>query len=471
MLSRSPLSSLTSLLPSSATLLRLARISRFVLRAPRKIRPDQLLRSVLLALCESTPHFRAIAENISSFKEHDPSRQAVFERLKAETAPSFFYQVFREVLNSQCRRFTRSDAGLRAALGAGRDLFGRILIEDGSVLPLHRSLLESFRGSANQFGDTAALRLRWAFDFLTGQTLDAGLHHWRDNDMSTAHDLLDHLLPGDLVLRDMGYFCLECLERIAAMGACFLTRVPEGKVIADAETKRLDLPRLLRGAEGRGRSVVEWRVRIGEKRSVPGRLVAVRVDASKAAERRRKLKAKRKEQKKGRPTRDELTMCDWVVIFTNVETDQLEAESVAQLYRARWMVEIFFKGMKSGQNLESWSRHRTNENTIQCLAYAQMIIGVLSLNLWRVLGAILLADASQLRPADDTPGSEPIPAPPPTAGALKSFEMLSALLAKVFAGELRGRALHEELRRSARYAAQEKRQRKPLDVVILELLA
>jgi IS4 transposase len=78
-----------------------------------------------------------------------------------------------------------------------------------------------------------------------------------------------------------------------------------------------------------------------------------------------------------------------VVVCTNAPADALPAAEAAQLYRGRWMVEIFFKGLKSGQGLEVWSRHRTNANAILCMAYSHLILAVLSLNLWRVLGRIV----------------------------------------------------------------------------------
>jgi hypothetical protein len=201
---RQPFDSLTSLLPSSSILLGLAITTRFVLRTPRKIFPDQVLRSVLLAVCENIPHFRGIAEKISSLREHDPSRQAVWKRLKNEAAAEFFYRAFRQVLEDQCRRFTANR--LADGLQRYRGIFRRIIIEDGSVLPLHRSLVERFKGSVNQHGETAALRLRWAFDFLSGETIDAALHHWKKNDMATAFELISSMEKGDLILRDMGYF-------------------------------------------------------------------------------------------------------------------------------------------------------------------------------------------------------------------------------------------------------------------------
>lgn len=458
---------LTSLIPSSKFLLALARSSRFVLRLPRKIWPHQILRAVLIAICEGSPHFRAIAENLSDITAEAPSRQAVFERLKHEAAPSFFCGAFAQVLHEQFQRFSRQGVtGLDRVVTRARAVFERIVIEDSSVLPLHQSLADRFRGAANQHGHCAALRMRWAFDFLTGHSIDAQLHEWRDNDLSTAFDLIAHLKPGDMVLRDMGYFCLESLGEIAQLGAWFLTRIPEGTVIADEEGTKMGLTKRL---SLEGADPLDMSVRVGRVTQMEGRLVAVRIDPEKAAQRKHQLRKGLRTEGKT-PRKDQLTMCEWVVVFTNAGTELLDAESVAQLYRARWMVEIVFKGMKSGQNLESWSRHRTNENTIQCLAYGQMMIGVWSLNLWRLMGRLInYAEPGAEQTA--APGGEPQAAKHlRSIGPLKAAESLIPMLTKVFSGELTGSGLVAELSRLARYATQEKRTRVSLDCLILGLL-
>ena len=177
---------------------------------------------------------------------------------------------------------------------------------------------------------------------------------------------------------------------------------------------------------------------MGRDNPVDGRLVAAKTDPVKAAERKRRLRKNCKEAGKT-ATSAQLAMCEWLVVFTNVEADMMDAESVAQLYRARWMVEIFFKGMKSGQQLEKWSRHRTNENTIQCLAYAQMILAVLSLNLWRVMDR-MLAERGRDTASGELHGSEQKESSGlRTVGPINALESLIPLLAKVFAGELKGR--------------------------------
>ena len=459
---------LTSPLPHSKTLMALARRSRFVFRIPRKIWPDQIVRAVLVAVSEGTPHFRAIAKCLCDFSEKEPSRQAVFDRLKHEAAPSFFASVFRQVISEQSRRFAVCGGSrFEDTLENARGVFGRILIEDGSILPLHKSLADRLRGSSNQYGKCASLRLRWAFDFLSGKTIDAEIYKGHENDMSTAFDLIDQLKKGDMLLRDMGYFCLDAFREIAKLGAWFLTRIPEGTVICDEQGKELNLPRLLR-RESSG--LLEMTVRVGRDTPFAGRLVAAKIEPEKAAERRRQLRGKLREEGKT-PRRAQIEMCNWVVVFTNAESDLIDGESVAQLYRARWMVEIFFKGMKSGQDLEKWSRHRTNENTIQCLAYAQMMIGVMSINLWRMMGRIVnLEIANETGDTEIEREQTEEENPLKMIGPIMAFESLLPMLRKVFCRELQGRSLGKELRRLARYASQEKRSRVSLDERILGLL-
>jgi hypothetical protein len=246
-----------------------------------------------------------------------------------------------------------------------------------------------------------------------------------------------------------------------------LTRIPEGTVICDEQGKELNLPRLLR-RESSG--LLEMTVRVGRDTPFAGRLVAAKIEPEKAAERRRQLRGKLREEGKT-PRRAQIEMCNWVVVFTNAESDLIDGESVAQLYRARWMVEIFFKGMKSGQDLEKWSRHRTNENTIQCLAYAQMMIGVMSINLWRMMGRIVnLEIANETGDTEIEREQTEEENPLKMIGPIMAFESLLPMLRKVFCRELQGRSLGKELRRLARYASQEKRSRVSLDERILGLL-
>ena len=238
------------LLPHSNQLNALARLSGLLQRAARKIFPADFLKAVLLTVIEEKPHYRGVATSIAEISSHRPSRQAVGKRLAMPEAAAFLFMVLGEVIARQSTRLVSADRHAGRGLESCRGRFNRVIDEDSTVTPLHPSLAKVFPGARNQHGQCAAIRQRWAYDYLSGQTLDALPGLWSENDPSAAFDLLPLLEENDLVLRDMGYFNLEALNRIDRRKAFYITRLPEGTVIADEQGERIALARLLRGCQG-----------------------------------------------------------------------------------------------------------------------------------------------------------------------------------------------------------------------------
>ena len=410
---------------------------------------------MLLAILEGSPHSRAIATAIGGLnRANSPSRHAVWKRLRTNGAPAFFLAVFREVLDTQCKRLAPVIKNLDRVAGS----FTRVIIEDGSILPLHPSLAETYPGSSNQHGTVASLRLRWATDLITGETIDASLHLGKENDMSTAKTTLGLLRSGDLVLRDMGYFCLNTLRQIADVGATYITRIPAGTTIRFLDDSDTGLQSRLQRTES---DSVSWEVELGLASPLQGRLVAVRIPKARADRQKRKLRQAYKAEGR-QPKRAELDMCNWATVFTNAQETDLDDAAVSELYRARWMIETYFKGLKSCQRLTTWSKHRTNAAAVECLALGHMIIGVLSLNLWRIMGTMVEGDSHSAEPELDQENR-------PIVGLLMAMECLRTYLHDDFRGLLRGGSRAAELRRLAASATQEKRKRRSLEQIITSL--
>jgi hypothetical protein len=87
-------------------------------------------------------------------------------------------------------------------------LIKRIIIEDSSAQAMPKSNAEHFPAHGNHHGATAGAKIDFSFNLLSGQFLSHSLHAATDQDKSIGKDLLAHVQPGDLVLRDMGYFSL-----------------------------------------------------------------------------------------------------------------------------------------------------------------------------------------------------------------------------------------------------------------------
>jgi len=104
------------------------------------------------------------------------------------------------------------------------------------------------------------------------------------------------------------------------------------------------------------------------------RLIAVRVPAQVAEERRRKLHQAARE--KGRTcSAKQLALCEWTILVTNVPVERLSIEEALVLARLRWQIELVFKLWKShGQVDESRSAKPCR---ILCEVYAKLLIMVM----------------------------------------------------------------------------------------------
>ena len=114
----------------------------------------------------------------------------------------------------------------------------------------------------------------------------------------------------------------------------------------------------------------EWQAFVhpqgGER--IKGRLCAVRLPRDKASQARERL---RREQAVD-VTADSLAMADFVVVFTTAGSDELRADSIMELYRLRWQIELDFKRDKSTTGLDLLPNFLPE--TIESWIYAKLLL-------------------------------------------------------------------------------------------------
>lgn len=308
----------------------LARQSGFLKRKPRKVvMPDFLLALVSLA-AEATLSLERIASVISLVAHKSYSKQALSKRL-----------------NSSVERFlARVAANLFANLSDGprsQGLFGhfrRVLLHDSTVQALPEKLAGPFPGGRNQCPQKrASLKIQFVADILNATLVQCSLSGYTRNDQAASADILEVARPGDLIMRDLGYFCLLVMNMIASMGAFFLSRYKHGVKVCDLEKRPLDLARELR-TYGR----LDREVLLGSNYE-PARLVATPVPDAVANERRRKARANH--DGRYQPSKESLFLMGWNIFITNVSRQTWPAKSLLSLYRLRWRIEMVFKAWKS----------------------------------------------------------------------------------------------------------------------------
>ena len=319
----------------------LARQTRWCRRLPKKLTPLLFLQSTVLLLTRSSASLVAWASLAGLFGNLSLSKQALWERLRAP-AVDFLAAVLARCLGQ--RLLDSAPASVPEALKA----FGRVLIQDSTCLSLPSRLARFFPGSSNQRGTRRGqLKIQCTLDLLTHRFVAFALSSFRRNDQAAAHDILEVLRPGDLVLRDLGYFVPRSLRRIGEAGAFFLSRLRSDVRLEDPSTGReLDLLRALRR-----HGQLDCLVRLGcGGCSWTLRLVALPLPPEVAAERRRK--ARRNRDRRCNPRERTLALMGWSIFVTNVPARQMSARTVAQVYGLRWRVETLFKAWKSGLHLE-----------------------------------------------------------------------------------------------------------------------
>jgi hypothetical protein len=221
--------------------------------------------------------------------------------------------------------------------------FARVLIQDSTTQKLPQHLAHLFPGSGNQHGhDYATLKIQWISDLKNQAVEHVSLSGFTRNDQAAAPDVLAVARPGDLVLRDLGYFCTAVLASMVADLIFFLTRYPHSVNLYDVKTgKPLDLIALLKESGS-----LDLEVLVGPER-VPVRLVALPVPAEVANQRRHKAKTSAQKRHRSPPSRTHCFLMGWSIFLTNVSAAVWPPKTLVAVYRLRWRIEITFKTWKS----------------------------------------------------------------------------------------------------------------------------
>jgi hypothetical protein len=327
-------------------------------RRPRKLEPLNFLYSCLLAVSCGSCSLRCQAILAGLFGPGTTlSKQALHKRL-GDASALFMANVLARLLS--------------AHVSANQDHHGpfrRILVQDSTCLSLPQSLLSLFPGASNALGRSACARIQCVVELLSESFLHFSIDAFTRNDQAASSDLLDLLRPGDLILRDLGYFCISVLERIARAGAFFITRWQYGTSLLDPQSgKPIDLLHLL----DRHRPL-DMPVLMGKKHKMPVRLLAFPLPQSVADSRRRKARSDR--DRRTNHSKEFLALLSWNFFLTNADQSILPPKQAARLYRLRWRIEILFKSWKSHLGLSSLAKVGTHQ--IKTLLCAQLVLALL----------------------------------------------------------------------------------------------
>ncbi len=252
--------------------------------------------------------------------------------------------------------------------------FDRVLIIDSSGWKLNPKLQEQFRGTGGS-GILAGIKLQFAFDFVSSTFAHFELTNGTTPDQRYANNIPSWLRKRDLILFDLGYFNLDVLNEIAALGTYFVCRYfnPTTIFIKKGDSfECLDLFLLLRTLKTR--ALFDIDVYLGGKTKIPCRLTVVQLSQEQRSKKLRKLNENA--YQKGRTlSRDARFLASYNIYVTNVPRNVLSPSEVSQIYRLRWNIELLFKQFKSTMKLHVWNHG--NEFRLRCEILGTLIIAAI----------------------------------------------------------------------------------------------
>ncbi|MGP4078259.1 IS4 family transposase [Halobacillus sp. K22] len=290
------------------------------------------------------------------------SKQALHERFNGK-AVSFLKQIYGQLAARQ--------EGMASVLER-HPLFSRIRIMDATSfrLPSPHADYPGVQG----YGVKVQLEYEW----LRGEVLYHKVQAEAKSDKDAAREQLDSLEPGDLLLRDLGYYSARLIKEMNKKEAYFISRVPsqtkfwtwsgeKGWIQIKPEE---DLKNKVSGE-----TIDYGFIKVGgdSRSSFVARIVAQKLTLQQRQRRERALHLKRQ---KGHQTLSANQRNQIQILVTNVTQEELGAQDLYPLYSIRWQVEILFKTWKSLFKVDDI--RKMNQERVECHLYGTLIEILLS---------------------------------------------------------------------------------------------
>ena len=270
------------------------------------------------------------------------------------------WRVFSEVAAVLMRRAQRLSAEIPAPLGLEADLFAL----DATVIELSMALFPWARWKQS----LASVKLNVLLDLRGDIPVFASLHEGKKHEVASLDDIPVH--PGSYYVMDRGYLDFARLYRLHQDGAFFVTRLKSNTCFYVTESRPVDESTGLRSDQ-----TITLNSAIG-RRDYPEKLRRIRFIDPETAK---------------------------TLVFVTNQFD-LEALLVAQIYRRRWAIELFFKWIKQHLRLRGFYSTSANGVRVQVwtaiCAYLLVTIAKRRLNLpnslWEILQVVSIASMEQI---------------------------------------------------------------------------
>lgn len=315
-------------------------------------------------------------------KRAEISKQGIDKRFNPESV-AFLQLLFEQYLN-----YHLPNTAVTSKL---KEYFSAIRIMDSTEFALPVTMAKDFPGFDGD-GTAACAQVQLEYDILSGRIHQLSFENARVSDVVYAARSNSTLQPGELVLRDLGYYTLQMYQQIADQQAFFISRIKTQVKIYQDDSGNLNelnytdiLNRLLENKD----KYLDIEVLIGKEKSKPVRLIANLLDEE-AINRR----VRRKQIRKGKLNASDELWTRVNVIITNVGSEDFTADEIYHLYKLRWQVELMFKTWKSVLKLDKVRKMKTDR--FKCYLISKLIWIMINWDLVNSTSNVILKEQNKL---------------------------------------------------------------------------
>jgi len=326
----------------SVALQDIAEQTKFSLRNDGKIKPLHFVVSFFISLQSRSHTISSWAAQLGILLRDTISYNAL-KYAQNENRVNFVSKLLQKVISQQLdQKAAPKNSTIKTRL---LENFNRVFLEDSTCFKLPTYLYRFFPGVKHKYGKTAIAKIQLRYELKSRTYHHFALQGYRDNDQKFSPNILQKLLPNDLVIRDLGYHVLPVFQKIIDAKAFFISRLRFGTNLYNTQTKEpIDLIKELKKAQRNGVTVLELQALAGQKAKVNSRIIAIKSPAHVTRKRRKIARINRRGTNRSKAYFDFL---GWTIFITNVEKTTLSAKEILQVYGYRWRIEIIFKCWKS----------------------------------------------------------------------------------------------------------------------------
>lgn len=348
----------------------------------RKFTPEILLKmAVFQSNNLGNDILNEISQNLYDDHKITVSREGLNKRFNSKYV-DFLKNIVKKLLDLSFESTAKSK-GLREA-------FNHIYLTDSTTSKVSESLKESYPGTGNKNFDYGGIKIHLIEDLKSGALKKIDITKATTHDSSFLDILKEQIEEGDLILNDLGYYSTKFFKFLIEKKAFFISRLKlfssntiflkneapkyssfTGKILLPSIYKKLDIDSECRELKiGEIKEFPEIFLGGGNQK-IKCRLIVTRLSDKDEKIRQKRLTKKINDNRKYIEKSKE-KLIKYGFMITNINGDIFPKESIYNIYRLRWQIELEFKNWKSIMRIDESSR-KIKKERLECHFWGKVI--------------------------------------------------------------------------------------------------